>query len=246
MQDITEKLKSFAGKAGEGLNQGLDVLKDKASQAGDYLQANPTIAAMLLAGGGSGLLGGYLTSQQEEEESESKMQRRGRILRNALLAAAAGAGAVGLGAEGYRRLAEATPAGSVNPIQEKLTSPFARTAGAAGAGILGLMQGDKADVLDAASQARRTLTPDELTKFKGSTPSEYIDLAKLKNKKFSPQRTGFFNPAVAGNSKILNGILRTLLGSSRAGQLARAGGAVGLFAPEILSKTTDLALDVVS
>lgn len=244
MQDITEKLKSFAGQAGEGLSQGLDVLKDKASQAGDYLQANPTIAAMLLAGGGSGLLGGYLTSQQEEEESESKMQRRGRILRNALLAAAAGAGAVGLGAEGYRRLAEATPAGSVNPVVEKLTSPFARGAGAAGAGILGFMQGDKLDTLDAARQARGALSPDTLLKAKGSTPSEYIDLAKRKG--FSPQRTGFFNPAVAGNSKILNGILKTLLGTSRAGQLARAGGAVGLFAPEILSKTKDLALDVVS
>ena len=53
---------------------------------------------MLLAGGGAGLAGGYLTSQQPEDEAESNSSRRMRIIRNALLSAGAGAGAVGLGA----------------------------------------------------------------------------------------------------------------------------------------------------
>jgi hypothetical protein len=233
MQDITEKLKAFAGQAGEGLNKGLDTLKDKASQAGDYLQANPTVAAMLLAGGGAGLLGGYLTSQQDEDENESKMSRRGRILRNALLAGTAGAGAVGLGAAGYKRLAEATPAGSLNPVQEKLTSPIARGAGAVGAGALAFRSGGKMDMNALADQARSFLSAKDQLKAKGMSNDALISLAKTKG--FSGGETGFLNPK---NSRIL----KILLGSSRAGQLARLGGAAGLFLPELIGGVKDLAL----
>jgi hypothetical protein len=240
MQDIAEKLKSFAGQAGEGLNKGLDVLKDKASQAGDYLQANPTVAAMLLAGGGSGLLSGYLTSQQAEEESESKAQRRGRILRNALLAAAAGAGAVGLGSAGYKRLAEATPAGSVNPVQEKLTSPFARGAGAIGAGLLGFSRGSNMDLADIAEKARSFLRPADQLAAKGMKPDEIISFATSKG--FSPRSSGFFNPAISGGSQSINKVLSALLGTSRAGQLARGGVAGGLLLPELVSGAKDLFL----
>jgi hypothetical protein len=240
MQDIAEKLKSFAGQAGEGLNKGLDTLKDKASQAGDYLQANPALAAMLLAGGGAGLLGGYLTSQQPEEEGESKMSRRGRILRNALLAAAAGAGTVGLGAEGYKRLAEAVPEGSVNPVQEKLTSPFARGAGAAGAGIIGFSKGRNLDYAELADKARNFLRPADQIAAKGMKPEEVIAFAESKG--FTPRTSGFFNPAIFKGSPKLNKVLSTLIGTSRGGQLARAGGAVGLMIPEILSGAKDLVL----
>jgi len=183
MQDIAEKLKSFSSQAGESLGKGLDALKDKASQAGDYLQANPTLAAMLLAGGGSGLLGGYLTSQQPEEEGESKMQRRGRILRNALLAGGAGAGAVGLGAAGLKRLSEAAPLGSENPVQEKLTSPMARVLGGAGGAALGFSRGSKADTSDIIDQARRFLIKKKVD-IRGRSPKEILDLAE--NKKFKP------------------------------------------------------------
>jgi hypothetical protein len=239
MQDIAEKLKSFAGQAGEGLNKGLDVLKDKSSQAGDYLQANPTIAAMLLAGGGAGLLGGHLTSQQPEEEGESKMSRRGRILRNALLAAAAGAGTVGLGAEGFKRLSEATPADSVNPVQEKLTSPVARGAGAVGAGALGYVKGKGLDDRVLANEARSFLSPADQLKAKGSTADEIITLAEGKG--FSPKPSGFVNPSVS-RSPLLTKVLKALVGTSRAGQLARGGAAAGLLLPELIGGAKDLVL----
>jgi hypothetical protein len=239
MQDFAEKLKSFTGQAGESIGKGLDVLKDKASQAGDYLQANPTIANMLLAGGGAGLLGGYLTSQQEEEESESKMQRRGRILRNALLAAAAGAGTVGLGAAGFNRLAEATPAGSLNPVQEKLTSPIARGAGVLGLGGIGFAKGLGLDDSVIANQARSFLKPADQLKSKGSTADEIITFAKRKG--FVPTSSGFVNPTI-NRSPLLTKALKALVGTSRAGQLARVGGAVGLMFPEILSGAKDLVL----
>jgi len=239
MQDIVEKLKSYAGQAGAGLNKGMSVLKDKASQAGDYLEANPTLAAMLLAGGGAGLLGGYLTSQQEEDESESKMQRRGRILRNALLAGAAGAGTVGLGAAGYKRLAEATPAGSKNPVQEKLTSPFARGAGAAGLGALGFAKGMGLDDTAIANEARSSLSAAEQLKAKGATPDEIITLAKRKG--FSPNTSGFINPAI-NRSPLLDKALKLLVGTSRAGQLARGAAAAGIFLPELIGGAKDLVL----
>jgi hypothetical protein len=239
MQDIAEKLKSFAGQAGEGISKGLDVVKDKASQAGDYLQANPTVAAMLMAGGGAGLLGGYLTSQQEEEESESKMQRRGRILRNALLAAGAGAGVVGLGAAGYNRLAEATPADSVNPVQEKLTSPFARGLGGIGLGGLGFARGMGLDDSATANEARSFLNPADQLKAKGSTADEIITLAKGKG--FSPSPSGFVNPSI-NRSRFLDKALKLLVGTSRAGQLARVGGGVGLLLPELIGGAKDLVL----
>lgn len=183
MQDIAEKLKSFSSQAGESLGKGLDVLKDKASQAGDYLQANPTLAAMLLAGGGSGLLGGYLTSQQPEEEGESKSQRRGRILRNALLAGGAGAGAVGLGAAGLKRLSEAAPLGSENPVQEKLTSLQARALGGAGGAALGFSRGSKADISDSIDQARRFLVKNKID-IKGLSPADILAYAEQNN--FTP------------------------------------------------------------
>jgi hypothetical protein len=200
MQDIAEKLKSFSSQAGEGINKGLDVLKSKASEAGDYLQANPTLAAMLLAGGGSGLLGGYLTSQQAEEEGESKSQRRGRILRNALLAGGAGAGAVGLGAAGLKRLSEATPSGSENPVQEKLTSPMARALGGAGGAALGFSRGSKADTSDIIDQARRFLVKKKFD-IKGRSPEEILALAETEKFKPSPDKlTG----AVGNLNKTLN------------------------------------------
>ena len=225
MQDIAEKLKSFSSQAGESLGKGLDALKDKASQAGDYLQANPTLAAMLLAGGGSGLLGGYLTSQQPEEEGESKMQRRGRILRNALLAGGAGAGAVGLGAAGLKRLSEAAPLGSENPVQEKLTSLQARALGGAGGAALGFSRGSKADTSDIIDQARRFLIKKKVN-IRGRSPQEILDFAEIRNFKPSPDKlTGAIGSAAGKLNKTLNDPklldnLAKIIGKNRAAAIA--------------------------
>lgn len=239
MQDIAEKLKSFSSQAGEGIGKGLDTLKSKASEAGDYLQANPTLAAMLLAGGGAGLLGGYLTSRQPEEEGESKASRRLRILRNALLAGGAGAGAVGLGAEGLKRFSEAAPIGSKNPVQEKLTSNPARAIGGIGGAILGFSRGNTRDMDTMAEQARNFLDPSSQIKAKGMTPSEVISLAERKG--FTPKPSGFLN--FNTKAPAIDKLLRVLVGGSRAGQLARVGGAAGLFLPEVISGAKDLALE---
>lgn len=221
MQDIAEKLKSFSSQAGESIGKGLDTLKDTASQAGDYLQANPTLAAMLLAGGGSGLLGGYLTSQQPEEEGESKMQRRGRILRNALLAGGAGAGAVGLGASGLKTLSEAAPAGSMNPIKEKLTSFPARVAGGLGLGAFGYSRGNKADTSDLISQARQFLVNKKFP-VKGLSPDDILAYAKREN--FTPEADSVtkFVSNLKGNvndPKVLD-MLSKIMGKNRAAALA--------------------------
>ena len=118
MQGITDTIKDLSSTAA-----------DKLGEAGDYLKANPTLAAMLAAGGGAGLLGGYLTAREPEDEQESKTSRRLRILRNALLAAGAGAGTVGLGSYGLDKLMTAVPEGAPNPVQEKLESPAFRGLG---------------------------------------------------------------------------------------------------------------------
>lgn len=241
MQDIAEKLKSFSSQAGDSIGKGLDTLKGKASQAGDYLQANPTIAAMLLAGGGAGLLGGYLTSRQPEEEGESKTSRRLRILRNALLAGGAGAGAVGLGAEGFKRLSQAVPEGSKNPVEEKLTSPAFRALGAAGAGAFGFYGGHTKDMDAIAAQARNFLDPNSQIKAKGMTPSEIISLAERKG--FTPKPSGFLN--MNTRSPAINKLLSVLAGRTRAGQLARVGGAAGLFLPELVGGAKDLLTSAV-
>lgn len=238
MQDIAEKLKSLSSQAGEGISKGLDTLKSKASEAGDFLQANPTIAAMLLAGGGAGLLGGYLTARQPEEEGESKASRRLRILRNALLAGGAGAGVVGLGQQGFERLSEATPAGSKNPVQEKLTSPAVRGLGGIGGALIGMQRGSALDIVDEASQARGFLNPATQLRAKGMPAEDVITLAEGLG--FSPKSRGFVN--VNTRSPAFNNVMKALLGSSRAGQLARLGGAAGLMLPEVVGGAQDLLL----
>ncbi len=134
------------------MQDAVNSLKQAPGQALDYLKANPTIAAMLLAGGGAGLAGGYLTSQQPEDEAESNSSRRMRIIRNALLSAGAGAGAVGLGAIGYKRLSEAVPAGTMSPAEEKLKNPLVR---AVGSGVNGLLFAPKG--VEASKYIARTL-----------------------------------------------------------------------------------------
>lgn len=254
MQDLTDKLKEFAGQAGEGLSRGLEYTKEKvpeigrgisdaAGKAKDYLGANPTLAAMLLAGGGSGLLGGYLTSRQPEEEGESKASRRMRILRNALIAAGAGAGAVGLGAAGLNRLSEAVPVGTQNPIEEKLTSPLVRGLGGVGAGLLGMAKGENLDLEDFRLQALKTLTPAEAKALVGADPAALVAYAQ-KHKGFVPRATNALSNAMSNiKSNKTRNIIEKLLGTTRAGQFGRGAAAAGFFLPEILGQAKDLMLE---
>lgn len=243
MQDIYEKLKSFAGDAGQAVAQGADALKDKASQAGDYLQANPTVAAMLAAGGGAGLLGGYLTAQGPTDDSESKASRRLRILRNALLAGGAGAGAVGLGAEGLKRLSQAVPEGSQNPVQEKLTSPTVRGIGGVGGAALGFAHGNKLDTADFRRQALSKLDTDEAAKLVGADPEEIIAYAK-KNKGFIPAASDPITQSMGKiKSPLLAKVMKGLVGTTRGGQMARAGLGAGLMLPEVLGQAKNLLLE---
>lgn len=272
MQDFTDKLKDLTSRAGEGLSRGLEYAKEKAPEIGkgitdaagkakDYLGANPTVAAMLLAGGGAGLLGGYLTSRQREEEGESKASRRMRILRNALLAAGAGAGAVGLGAQGFKTLAEAVPVGSKNPVEEKLTSPFMRALGAGGAGAYAFNRADKAQLANKAEAAFRALPPKLQTALSGkASPEQIIAVAES-----APHNFKYTAPTSALGSQIdklqdlqriqgalpgraaqhapkIQKLLQVLLGTSGPGRIARLAGAGGLMFPELLGGAKDLLL----
>ena len=108
------------------------------SGAKDYLSKNPTILGMLLGGAGAGLTGGYLSSRIPQGARETKGGRRLRILRNALLAAGAGAGATGLAMSGAEQLNTALPKDDVDPATSFLTGGVPRTlaTGAVGAGLL--------------------------------------------------------------------------------------------------------------
>lgn len=110
------------------LSAAKDYLQSGAGAVQEFASANPTLAAMLLAGGGAGLVGGALTAKQPEVEGEAKSDRRKRILRNALLSAAGGAGAVGLGASALNRFATAVPSGSKGPIEQVAESALGRSA----------------------------------------------------------------------------------------------------------------------
>lgn len=106
--------------------------------AKDYLSKNPTVLGMLIGGAGSGLVGGYLSSRIPQGAKETKGGRRLRILRNALLAAGAGAGATGLAMTGASQLNTALPKDDVDPATSFLTGGVPRTlaTGAVGAGLL--------------------------------------------------------------------------------------------------------------
>jgi hypothetical protein len=229
MQGITDTIKDLSSTAA-----------DKLGEAGDYLKANPTLAAMLAAGGGAGLLGGYLTAREPEDEQESKTSRRLRILRNALLAAGAGAGTVGLGSYGLDKLMTAVPEGAPNPVQEKLESPAFRGLGGISGGILGGMAGHKLDLKDLSEQAVKNLSKTEASALLNSDPERLIAYAQ-KNKNFKGLPSDFLNVnSVKSNN--LRKALQIILGGSRAGQLARLGVVGGLAVPEIAGGAKDLFL----
>lgn len=114
----------------------------------DYLSNNPKALAMLIGGAGSGLVGGYLSSRVPKGPNESKGGRRLRILRNALLAAGAGAGATGLAMTGADELNTALPVDDVDPATSLMTGSIPRTlaVGGVGAGLLNHGKAEEAKV----------------------------------------------------------------------------------------------------
>jgi hypothetical protein len=105
------------------------------------------------------------------------------------------------------------------------------------------------DMDDLAEQARAFLSAEDQLKAKGMSRKALITLAKTpptgtktpptgtntRSTVFSGRPSGFLDTK---NSRIL----KMLLGSSRAEQLARVGGVAGLFLPELIGGAKDLAL----
>jgi hypothetical protein len=88
---------------------------------------DPKLLPLILGGAGAaGIAGGALTAGTPLQPNETPGQRRMRILRNGLLSAAAGGGAVALGGIGSHALTNALPAGDVDPITSAVTSPLTR------------------------------------------------------------------------------------------------------------------------
>ena len=155
-------------KITDTITQGAGAIQNKGQEAIQYLQSNPRIAAMLLAGGGAGLAGGMLTASSPNRTTESKGSRRLRILRNALLAGGAGAGVVGLASAGSKRMLEAVPAQTEDPVSEMLTGGVARgiagtAGGLAGAGLGGRRDMNMSDNAAKAELAgKRTFSENQL------------------------------------------------------------------------------------
>lgn len=233
----------------EAISKGTDAIKNKSGDLVEYLKQNPRLASMLLAGGGAGLAGGLLTSATPEREGETKGSRRLRILRNALLTGAAGAGAAGLGSEAFKRVEEAIPADQPHPLSSFLTSPLVRTAGGAGGALAGVAAGAKGDIDDALVSGIMHLKD----KSPGNGP---LSTFKEMHDKVSPAGRANFvkNHLPAGTSithtsplnqlanmvknEKVRATLQKALGG-RARQLGVLGGAAGFFAPELFDKATD-------
>lgn len=129
------------------------------SQILDQLKDPSTLNPILAAAGASGLLGGFATAQTARRRGETAGQRRLRIIRNALLAAGAGGGAVALGSYGLHNAANALPAGDEDPVKKTLTGGAAH--GIAGlATLLGLNGGSSAAKRDSAGLLQNRLLED--------------------------------------------------------------------------------------
>jgi hypothetical protein len=100
---------------------------------GKFDPSDPVLLSLAGGGLGGALLGG-LTSNAVQGDEKDPSERRKRVLRDALLGAAVGAGAGGLGAYGFKQLATAKPVGEPTPLESTLTDPWL-LGGLGGAGL---------------------------------------------------------------------------------------------------------------
>lgn len=146
-KDTTEKKASFPGLGKPGL----------VDRVGQFFNENKTVLPSMLVGAGlGGVTGGLLSARSKERPDETRGQRTRRILGDALMVAAMGAGAGGLGAYGVRQLQTPVPvAYQGNPMTESLSSVPARSI-YAGLGVGGVTwAGAKGERLAALSDLER-------------------------------------------------------------------------------------------
>ena len=132
--------------------------RDQAMGSLQELLSNPRVASMLLAGAGGGLVGGAMSARSPRRRGESRGARRRRILRDALLTAGAGAGAVGLGQFGYDQLNTVLPARDPEARGGRTllgTAGFAGAGAGAGWGLKG-----RNTQLDSANRVLKTFPDD--------------------------------------------------------------------------------------
>ena len=98
----------------------MSVLQDSLSNITDVLGENKDLAYTLAAAGLAGAGGGYLSSKAEDP-LESKGDRMRRILKNTLLSAGMGGGAMALGRYGMGQLNTSRPSGDLTPLQSAAT-----------------------------------------------------------------------------------------------------------------------------
>jgi len=100
-------------------------------------EAIKTLRNMAIAGGAGGIGGALLSSARRRKPSEDDGERRSRVLRDALLGAAMGAGGAGALSYGMRQFGNALPVGDESPGSRFLDSPATRVALGLGGGWAG-------------------------------------------------------------------------------------------------------------
>ncbi len=148
-------------------------LQDAGNSAKDLLK-DPTVLSMLLGGAGAGIAGGYLSSRAKGTDGEDKSKRRKRILSNALMTGAAGAGVAGLGSTAYRSLSTALPKDDVDPATSILT-PLMRLGAVGGTGAFLHNRGARAEnpaQVSALRQLQRQLTNTDNVQGKGPSDNK--------------------------------------------------------------------------
>lgn len=134
-----------------------------------HLKDASALNSVLAGAGVSGALGGIMTSQTAQRPGETPGGRRWRIIRNALLASAAGGGAVALGQAGVKELNNAVPAGDKDPVWNTLGGGVSRsllglgTFGALNRKVIGTGPKSVSDAATAQKTLRNLLTAKDST-----------------------------------------------------------------------------------
>jgi hypothetical protein len=136
MSTTTEQAKSQVASI---LEKGKEVLSDK------------KVLVPLLAAMAGGLTTGTLTSMEPPRQNESKLKRRLRILRNALIGAGAAGGAAALLPQGYKELTTMRPVEERDPVAEAIKSPLVMAG--TGIGAFSLLNKNRSTEIGKAQEA---------------------------------------------------------------------------------------------